>query len=178
MGPAACTDVIIAPVRLLGRWVLSRTIHDHRSDTVGLATGRADFTAQDDRVDWTEHGRLQMDGHDGPFRRRLQLVVDLGSADPDPDPDATVTDRPDDHDRHWTVLFEDGRPLHPWRAGPMSHRCDPDLYEGEIILGSCGWTLRWSVLGPHKDYTMISEYRRPLAAPERSGAERSGATRS
>lgn len=83
----------------------------------------------------------------------------------------------------WRVTFEDGRDFHPWTARPVEHACGHDLYEGHVETKpatglprtttapaggrtttdagtDAGWTIRWRVTGPAKDYTMLSHYSR------------------
>lgn len=65
-----------------------------------------------------------------------------------------------------TVLFEDGRPFHVIdpAAPEAEHWCDPDTYKVKYTFAIWPeWIATWQVLGPNKDYRMVSTYRRPVA---------------
>jgi hypothetical protein len=62
-----------------------------------------------------------------------------------------------------SVLFEDGRLFHrvPPAGGRVSHRCDPDQYEGLYDFSIWpAFEVSWTVSGPRKDYHMHTIYRR------------------
>jgi hypothetical protein len=66
---------------------------------------------------------------------------------------------------HWdadlNVYFEDGRFFHrvPPEGGETGHWCDPDQYDGAYDFAQWPrFEVRWRVLGPRKNYEMISQY--------------------
>ena len=62
-----------------------------------------------------------------------------------------------------TVCFEDGRFFHqvPPEGGQAAHWCDPDQYEVSYDFRAWpDWQTRWRVVGPRKDYAMVSWYRK------------------
>ncbi len=63
------------------------------------------------------------------------------------------------------VQFEDGRPFHVIDGQKLmpdaNHHCDPDLYHVSYDFTSWpDWRAIWRVVGPKKDYRMMSEYKR------------------
>ena len=60
------------------------------------------------------------------------------------------------------VFFDDGRPFHMiGDSTEAAHWCDPDQYDVTYeFSGWPAWSSRWRVLGPRKDYVMVSEYTR------------------
>jgi hypothetical protein len=60
------------------------------------------------------------------------------------------------------VLFDDGRPFHRIDdSAEAAHWCDPDQYDVTYEFGRWPkWSSRWRVLGPRKDYVMVSNYSR------------------
>ncbi|MFD2175086.1 DUF6314 family protein [Rhodobacter lacus] len=62
------------------------------------------------------------------------------------------------------VFFEDGRPFHAFALSGQAtaaHWCDPDDYRVDYDFSRWpDWSATWRVSGPHKDYEMISRYKR------------------
>ncbi len=123
-----------------GEWRVLRRISnadgpDSRFD------GRAVWTAGEDGLHYLETGHLSISGHK-PFEaeRRYFWAPDL------------------------SVYFDDGRFFHqvPATGGATGHWCDPDQYDGDYdFTGWPAFKVQWSVKGPRKNYTMVSEYCRP-----------------
>lgn len=128
------------PDELLGRWMLQRAVADHRSGSTGSATGVAEFVVDQAGVACEETGDLYWAGQRRHFRRGLLLRPEPGEG--------------------WWVQFPDGRRFHPWTEGNFSHFCGADRYAGRLSRPRGGWQLRWAVLGPLKDYVMVTDYRR------------------
>jgi len=64
-------------------------------------------------------------------------------------------------DADLSVYFEDGRFFHkvPPSGGETGHWCDPDQYDVVYDFGTWPrWQVSWQVLGPRKNYEMISDY--------------------
>lgn len=64
-------------------------------------------------------------------------------------------------DADLSVYFEDGRFFHkvPPLGGETGHWCDPDQYDVVYDFGTWPrWQVSWQVLGPRKNYEMISDY--------------------
>ncbi|KQT94591.1 hypothetical protein ASG49_06990 [Marmoricola sp. Leaf446] len=133
------------PRRLLGGWVLERTIEDRRGDLGGVVTGRLELVEEaPDRLRWEERATWQRPGGEVAVRRTLRVVR---------------------RDAGWWVLFEDGRDFHPWRTGvQVVHDCRPDTYRGLVTGSPDSWSVTWEVTGPAKDYLMRTRLR--PAAPE------------
>lgn len=129
---------------LAGRWSVSRTVNGDQ----GQFTGIADFIPRGSRLVWHETGELRLDGHRGPARRTLTI----GAAGDG-----------------WEVCFDDGRPFHPLRLadGPCEvvHLCGEDVYAGVYeVDADAAFTVRWHVVGPGRDDTIVSRYRRASSA--------------
>ncbi|MEM7644189.1 MAG: DUF6314 family protein [Pseudomonadota bacterium] len=60
------------------------------------------------------------------------------------------------------IRFADGRPFHRLDAtGRDRHDCPPDLYDLHYDFSVWpGWSVRWRVIGPRKDYRALTRYRR------------------
>lgn len=109
-------------------------------------SGHVELTAEgDEKIRWHESGVLVTGGKELPVYRTLWIVL---------------------RDGRWIVTFEDGRFFHPWTTGELvEHPCGADFYVGRIDVepgtgaGSRPsiWTVQWTVTGPSKDYTMITE---------------------
>jgi hypothetical protein len=142
----------VEPTALIGTWRFERAIRGRVADVPASGgyevLGTADFTPlPDGRIRWAEHGTLSWVGGSAPVERTLFLA-------PKPAPAS------------WMVTFADGRDFHPWQVGAVSHWCAPDSYDGVVATEAAAtdaWTLSWTVTGPHKDYTMTTEYRRATA---------------
>ena len=66
-------------------------------------------------------------------------------------------------EREWWVVFDDGRPFHPWRLGVLvSHPCGLDVYLGRLHYGADldRLTVGWDVTGPVKQQRIVTTYRR------------------
>lgn len=131
---------------LLGSWSVERTVHDVLSRQHGTFSGTADCERHSaGGCSFTEHGLLRWKG------RRMQATRSLRL-------DASRTGVV-------MVSFEDGRPFHALdlRSGryDADHRCGPDLYHGHFeVHGDDEWTVRWDVIGPRKQHSLESVYRR------------------
>jgi hypothetical protein len=127
-----------------GLWTLDRRIEDRLSRRPGRFHGTARLSPDGTGLHYREEGTLTL--ADGPL---LAAHRDhLWSAD----------------GQGIEVLFADGRPFHRFtpegRAPGTDHPCGADLYRVTYDLSQWPrWTAEWTVLGPAKDYTMLSAYR-------------------
>lgn len=129
-----------------GLWALSRQIHDRSLKPVGRMEGQARFERQDDRLVYEETGRLLLPGHPA-----LEAGRKLEWREGD---DGTIA-----------VHYPDGRPFHRiWTDRLMStdtHVCAPDIYHVEYDFRVWPhWRVTWRVVGPAKDYRLLTLYRR------------------
>lgn len=130
-----------------GDWVLTRIISDRRSGAEGHLDGQANFNLQaDDTYLYHEEGKLKYAGQ-APMAATRKYIW------------KAVADGID-------VLFEDGRPFHKIELTKLmpdaNHHCDPDLYHVSYDFTSWPkWRAAWRVVGPKKDYRMLSSYSRP-----------------
>jgi hypothetical protein len=138
----------VTPTDLLGEWELRRRVDDRRAGVDGTVTGTTTLTATGpDEVRWDESGTMTFDGRTVPVSRTLWV-------------------RRDDTGR-WSVHFADGRVFHDWVWGsPVSHACTPDDYSGVLTGDAEHWTVRWTALGPAKDYVLDSDLRRRTHAAD------------
>ncbi len=126
-----------------GNWQIDRHIKDRRAPQLGQFCGTASFHARADGLAYHETGLLT-----------------LGSAAP-----LTATR---DYLWRWQagrihVDYPDGRPFHNFDpAAPGAHHlCAPDAYSVTYDFNDWPrWLARWRVTGPHKDYTMVTRYKR------------------
>lgn len=122
----------------LGDWTLTRTIL--QSDgTEGRFEGRARWQATEEGAEYYETGHLILPQGRFAAERRYRWTETLD------------------------VFFEDGRFFHsvPAQGGETGHWCDPDQYDVTYAFGAWPeWSCRWHVVGPRKNYTMTSVYRR------------------
>ncbi len=127
---------LVDPQTLVGTWTLSRVIEDRLARVRHTVDGQLVLTAVSPaRLRWAETGRWHQQAGDVDVRRDLWLERDV--------------------DAGWWMRFDDGRDFHPWRPGEqVVHPCAPDTYRGLVSGSAEGWTVRWEVTGPHKDYTM------------------------
>ncbi|PWE34431.1 trigger factor [Maritimibacter sp. 55A14] len=126
---------------------MSRRIADRLGGGTGRLDGRARFSPDGaGGLVMEESGRLQM--QDGPAldatRRYLWRAGEGGVIE---------------------VLYADGRRFHrivPDRLMPDdTHLCEPDLYHVSYdFTGWPVWRTVWRVVGPRKNYRMVTEYRR------------------
>ncbi|WP_438991204.1 DUF6314 family protein [Lentibacter sp.] len=119
-----------------GRWALSRRIVPAQGAEARFE-GMAAWTAAGA---YEERGLLRVAGQP-PMQaeRRYRWAADL------------------------SVYFEDGRFFHqvPPEGGATGHWCDPDQYDVVYDFADWPrWQVRWAVLGPRKNYEMISHYSR------------------
>ncbi len=129
-----------------GRWVLTRVITDTKGGAEGRLSGVAVFTPeQDGRLLYEESGTLNYANHSpmAATRRYIWQAVEGGIE----------------------VLFEDGKPFHVIEKGrsmpDANHHCDPDLYHVSYDFSRWpDWSSSWRVVGPRKDYRMVSEFSR------------------
>jgi hypothetical protein len=133
-----------------GDWVLSRTIEDRLGQGDGRLDGQAQFLPRPDGgLDYVESGQLSLEGKPAmaATRRYIWQPAETGIA----------------------VSFEDGAPFHVIALDRLmpdaNHHCDPDLYHVSYDFTRWGgkakvWRAIWRVVGPRKDYRMLSEYRR------------------
>lgn len=139
----------------IGRWAMARRIDDRRAGQGGRFDGEAVLApAGTGRLGYAEAGLLRLGEGPGFAARRAYL---------------------------WTfdaegvaVAFEDGRPFHRFvpegRGAGTDHPCGADLYR--VTYDFTGWPLwrvRWSVLGPAKEYMMETLYgppETPVGDPE------------
>ena len=129
-----------------GHWDLSREIEDRRAGEMAHLEGLCRFDRDGEELIQTETGKLFLSGGRGPFAaERRYLWREIAQ---------TIH-----------VFFEDGRFFHlfdPGAATPMAtHDCAPDRYEVAYDFSDWpDWRARWTVVGPRKDYTSVTQYRR------------------
>jgi uncharacterized protein DUF6314 len=130
-----------APDALIGRWTLRRRLHDRSAGIVATMAGTLTIAQDAGGLDWSEAGVLRWLGRDVEVTRRYLL-----------------RERTDG----WWVLFDDGRPFHPWRPGQaVEHPCRADLYRGLISPLHAGrWRVLWDVTGPGKQQRIVSRLQR------------------
>ena len=140
-----------------GTWRIDRTINRN-----GHFSGTAAFSPlHGGRVQWSEHGELQLGDHRGPASRELRLVPVPGVP-------------------WWQVLFDNDQPFHPldlsggrWQT---RHDCGDDVYLGEYVVGDRGTLIvDWHVTGPGRDDRIRSVYTR--LSPEPPGLSASSGPR-
>lgn len=124
-----------------GGWSLTREIVDRRAGQ-GRFVGSAVFSPSSRGLDYCETGTLTL-AAGGSFAATRRY--------------------------HWqsegaeiAVYFEDGRFFHrfaPSGSAAATHFCDPDDYGVAYDFSDWPrWQSRWTVVGPRKDYTMVSRY--------------------
>lgn len=133
---------------VLGRWQVTKTVHDRSSGRRGAFAGTAMFAAAGERTDLVhvESGTLRWGTHTGPAHRTFHLH---------PTDDAGVRE----------VHFSDGRYFHrlDLRAGAWSavHHCGEDTYAGCFAVESANaWSYSWNVTGPCKDLALSTRLTR------------------
>jgi hypothetical protein len=138
------SEQTIADLRtfLEGRWSVDRDLVDRERH--GRFEGLATFTRAGDGLVWDEVGEIDLDGHRGPARRRLEVQPAHGD---------------------WEVRFDDGRPFHALDLSTgrcvAEHDCGEDRYEGAFqVHGSDAFDVVWHVRGPAKAQRIVSRYRR------------------
>jgi len=143
MFPFAVTDL---KAYFAGAWRLSRRIEDHGAGNTGTFEGRAEFVPDGPELRYHEAGTMSLGAFSGGAYR------DYVYAFPTP--------------TRAEVRFPDGRAFHAVDlaagAADARHLCGDDTYEGRYDLdGPAVWTLRWRIVGPHKDLTLTGIYQRP-----------------
>ena len=134
----ATGDVLDDPRVLVGTWRLRRSIDDRRTgERLGahgtLVVGRED----DGLLSWREDGVLRRPTGEMTFSRCLWLTREAPT---------------------WSVRFDDHRAFHPWSPGErVTHRCGADVYRGLVEGDVAGWRVSWLVVGPEKDYAMVTD---------------------
>ena len=128
-----------------GPWRLTRTIDDIRNGRAGRFEGTARFEAGPGGLDYAEEGRLRFEGGAtfAATRRYFWCEGGAGSIE---------------------VHFADGRFFHRFYADehrPVAfHDCPPDQYRVAYdFRGWPRWRAEWSVIGPAKNYGLVSDYR-------------------
>ena len=130
-----------------GAWRLDRQIDDRRSGNGGTLTGEAQFVPMPDgRLNYVETGQLDF-GTGNAMDAQQSFIWQGGDKG------------------EIAVTFSDGRPFHviePDRMMPdASHLCHPDFYHVTYDFSVWpAWSVIWRVVGPAKDYRLISRYRR------------------
>ncbi len=127
-----------------GQWRLTRRIEDRRLRIEGELEGEAILVpVQDGTLTYRETGELRF-GDSAPLEasRAYQWAFD----------EAVVK-----------VAFTDGRPFHDFVPEGLhqgsDHQCGSDRYRVEYDFTNWPqWRAIWTVKGPRKDYTSISEY--------------------
>ena len=122
-----------------GRWSVSRIITPAVGPTAQF-DGVAEWTVAKGGLAYEEKGAMTLAGQ-APLHaeRRYFWAEDL------------------------QVFFDDGRFFHqvPAIGGCAHHWCDPDTYQ--VTYDFSDWpvfAVHWRVLGPRKDYTAVTQYRR------------------
>lgn len=123
-----------------GTWQVSRRIEDALSGQEGRFAGHARFERDGAGLRYAEKGVLELGGAKMEAER-VYLWRASGSG--------------------IEVLFDDGRPFHRIDdSAEAAHWCDPDQYDVTYDFTTWPtWSSRWRVLGPRKDYVMVSTYR-------------------
>ncbi len=129
-----------------GDWRLERQIADRRCGIEGRLEGAARFTPDAEGLVYEETGRLFL-GEAQPVeatRRLLWRACARGGI---------------------AVSFADGRPFHRIAGERLmpenTHVCAPDIYHVEYDFRTWpDWRAAWRVVGPHKDYRLVSHYSR------------------
>jgi hypothetical protein len=132
----------VDPYRLAGDWTLDRRVVDQLGGVYGSVSGELRVTVAGDGLRLAESGVLSWQGSRYPVTRTTLL-------------------RP--LDGEWWMLFEDGRPFHPWRPGhAVVHPCGADTYHGLVAVDRAETRIRtlWDVRGPAKRQRLITRFRR------------------
>ena len=130
---------------LAGRWSVSRTVNGDD----GAFTGTAAFAPDGTCLRWDETGELRLGDYHGAARRSMTIHPAAGG---------------------WEVRFDDGRPFHPLSLDDghcdVEHLCGPDVYTGRFeVHADAAFTVRWHVVGPDRDDTILTRYARLTDAP-------------
>jgi hypothetical protein len=138
-------DKVLGLSDFAGRWSLEREILDRRADLTAHLSGTAVFTFNGADLRYEEEGRLEYPGQPPMMATRAYTWEDDG-------------------DGVW-VFFDDGRPFHRFsllrRMPEADHHCPPDMYHVTYDFTRWpDWSATWAVVGPRKNYRMISRYAR------------------
>jgi len=127
-----------------GDWALKRSIRDDRAQLHGDLSGHARLSPSGpDKLIYEEQGQLSY-GEQAPIEATRRYVWRV-------------------HDDGIEMLFEDLRPFHVIdlrRTMPhTTHHCDPDMYSVSYDFTRWPiWSSTWRVVGPKKEYRMLSQY--------------------
>lgn len=147
--------VVLDPKTMLGEWEYSRTIDDRVQGAQLTAAGRAVLERDGAAIRWREDGVLRRDDGEVPVTRTLRMRQHDGSGIDEP---------------LWSVEFDDGRPFHDWAVdAALVHQCGADTYRGAISAGHDRWSMTWEVVGPSKDYRLVTHYWRRDASDRPDG---------
>lgn len=129
----------------LGLWRIEREIRENTGQLHHL-TGEARFSTGDDGLIYREKGQLVTANGAEFSASRTYLWRDAGAG-------------------RVHVRFEDGRDFHDFDlaadTAEDNHWCDPDMYHVSYDFAAWPvWRSVWNVKGPHKDYRMVTIYRR------------------
>lgn len=122
-----------------GNWQVARRIEDALSGQEGRFDGTAAFVRDEVGLRYAERGVLTL-GSATMEAERVYLWRASGDG--------------------IEVLFDDGRAFHRIDgSAEAAHWCDPDQYDVTYdFAGWPKWSSRWRVVGPRKDYVMITDY--------------------
>lgn len=127
----------------IGNWKIDRAIDDRLSGQEGRFEGHARFVREGDILRYREEGLLSLGGGPPMTAVREYLWRDAAGR--------IVVDHGDGR------VFHDFDPAEP----VARHLCGPDEYRVTYDFhGWPDWSAEWKVIGPRKDYTMISRYSR------------------
>lgn len=131
---------------LTGRWMLTRRIDDRRGGGDGAFLGVADFEPDGAGLIQREQGSLWIEARE-LFATRAYRWGFPGA------------DRVE-------LFFEDGAFFHDFdprgETAEAEHLCGEDLYRVTYSFGTDPdwWIAEWDVVGPRKDYRMVTAYAR------------------
>lgn len=177
----------------LGRWQMVRLIDDHIAGAFGEFWGEAEFAAAREEQDTGGSAGEAARAHDatGPLDWPPAGIAGDAEAGPAADPrdglpgEALICrengvlrfsgrDFAAGRVTFWRfaadgaihVAYDDGRPFHSFRlAAPQGlHLCGADRYEVSYTFSADSWISHWTVVGPRKDYSMVTRYCR-IATP-------------
>ncbi|TDT74901.1 hypothetical protein BDE40_1620 [Litoreibacter halocynthiae] len=133
-----------------GDWQLARIIEDRRNDIEGRLSGTANFTRVGPlELLYAEEGELVYGQQAAMLATRRYIWRGFEG----------------EHAGKIAVEFEDGRPFHLIELDRLmpddDHHCDPDFYHVSYDFSRWPqWESIWRVVGPSKDYRMISRFQR------------------
>ncbi len=128
-----------------GLWRIERRIDDLRAGAEGAFRGAARFDREPGGLAYAETGELRL-GAAAPMTASRSYSWREGGGD------------------MIEVWFQDGRFFHRFPADDPTpsaeHFCDPDQYSVRYdFRGWPNWRAEWRVVGPRKDYAMVTDYR-------------------